>query len=110
MNSLETQGAHPAGRGVPARQWSISLAGIYRSLVRVGRATCGHVLTVYGEESLVGAYAAQRRDGLTQDDSHGSVKLCASWRLYLFRVLLRLYLFQYYIVFPLGGYTSLECC
>ena len=33
-----------------------------------------------------------------------------SWRLYLFRVLLRLYLFHYYIVFPLGGYTSLECC
>ena len=35
---------------------------------------------------------------------------CTSWRLYLFRVLLRLYLFQYYIVSSLGGYTSLECC
>ena len=35
---------------------------------------------------------------------------CTSWRLYLSRVLLRLYLFQYYNVSPLGGYTSLECC
>ena len=44
-------------------------------------------------------------------NARGIVLHCIpSWRLYLFRVLLRLYLFQYYIVFPLGGYTSLERC